>query len=225
MNDRLADPERIRLAVRGNIIQRVLDYMEEGRPDGWIMQKLGLFPEEYFDIKRRAVRSQVDAHRKLSTEEIYAEYVIQQAACIRDLTGLAKTSKKKNDLRALVSAVKTRSDIYDKIIRTGQDFGIIEKKAERHELGMAVILANLTNDELQERIAGALTGIKDLMVKFADKDLLELKPGKLHRRLPPLPAGKSAPSPVKPVDGTQSKTNRARANKVHAGRRVTKKPK
>lgn len=223
MIDRLASAERIAHVVRLNAIQRVLDYLEGGKTDVWIMDKLGLMPDEYFDMKLRAVRSQVEAFRRRSTEEIYAEYVIQQAACIRELTGLAATAHGKKDARALISAVKVRSDIYDKIIKTGQDFGIIEKKAERREIAMGVLMANLSDEDLRGRIFGELTGIQDLMTKFADKDLLDLKAGKLHRRLPALPAGKqNAPSPIKPVNGKRSKTNRARANRVHGGRKVVK---
>ena len=222
--DRLPSAERIAHVVRLNAIQRVLDFLESGKTDIWIMDKLGLMPDEYFDMKRRAIRSQVEAFRRRSTEEIYAEYVLQQAACIRDLTGLAATAHGKKDARALIAAVTARSNIYDKIIKTGQDFGIIEKKAERREIALGVVLANLSDEDLRGRISGELTGIKDLMIKFADKDLLDLRPGKLHRKLPALPAGKqSVPSPVKPVAGAQSKTNRACANRVHGGRRVVKK--
>lgn len=225
MTDRLASPERIRRAVHVNLIQRVLDYMEEGRTDVWIMDRLGLMPAEFFDMKRRAVRSQVEAINQRSTEEVYAEYVIQQAACIRDLTKMAATAHGKKDTRALIAAVKTRSDIYDKVIKTGQSFGIIEQKAERREIAIGVVLASLSDEDLRGRIHGELTGIKDLMVKFSDQNLLDLNPGKLHRRLPELPVGRTqnVPSLVKPVAGKRSKTNRSRANRVHGGRKVIKK--
>ena len=203
-----------RPATRPTMIQLVLNHVEAGRTDTWIMNKLSLMPDEYFDIKRRATRSQVEVFRHRSTEEIYAEYVFQQAACVHDLTDAAKAADTKKDIKAVISAIKARSDIYDKIIKTGQDFGIIEKKAERREIAMGVVLANLSDDDLRARISGELTGIQDLMGKFSDKNLLELQPGKLHRKLPALPTGKKQ---------NTSKTNRARANRVHGGRRVVKK--
>lgn len=197
------------------VIQRVLHHVEAGRTDAWIMDRFGLMPDEYFDMKHRAFRGQVEVFRRRSTEEIYAEYVFQQAACVRDLTDAAVAADTKRDIKALISAIKARSDIYDKIIKTGQDFGIIEKKAERREIALGVVLANLSDEDLRARISGELTGITDLMTKFGDKNLLDLKPGKLHRKLPALPAGKA-------IDGKKSKTNRARANRVHRGRRVVK---
>jgi len=216
LTERSADAVGFAEIAGMTVIQRVLHHIEEGRTDTWIMDRFGLMQREYFDIKHQATRKQVEVFRRRSTEEIYAEYVFQQAKCVRDLTDAAKEASAKKDIKALITAIKTRSDIYDKIIKTGQDFGIIERKAERREIALGVVLASLSDEDLRARISGELTGITDLMTKFGDKDLLELKPGKLHRKLPALPSGKV-------VDGKKSKTNRARANKVHGGRRIVKK--
>lgn len=193
------------------MIQRVVDFVTAGRTDAWIIAKLGLLPDEYFDIKDRAFHRQVEAIRRRTTEQLYAEYVTQQAGCIHDLTGAAEAAADKKDIKAMIQAIKGRSEIYDRIIRTGQDFGIIERKAERREIAMGVVLANLSDEDLRARISGELTGLRDLMGKFGDKDLLELQPGRLHRALP-------AGSKPKVADGKRSKTNRARTNRVHGGR-------
>lgn len=215
--DRAGRPERSDGKVLPTLIQRVLDHVAAGQTDAWIIAKLGLGSDEYWDMKRRVFRSQVDAFQRRTTEEIYAEYVTQQAACIHDLSSVveAARAKKPPDLKAQIATIKLRSDIYDRIIRTGQDFGIIERKAERREIAMGVVLADLSDEDLRARISGELTGLQDLMGKFGDKNLLELRPGRLHRKL----SGFAR----KATDGKKSKTNRARANRVHGGRRVIKK--
>jgi len=223
--DRLESAERFEHATRLTVMQRVLDYLEEGRTDNWIAEKLGLGPDEYQDLKRGAMKAQVSAIRRKTTEEVYADYLVQQAACIRELTSLSKTSRLKSNLPALISAVRARSEILDKIIKMGQDFGIIERKPERKEIALGVVVAKLSNEELRQRILSELCGIDVLMKKFGDKNLLDLKPGKLHRKLPSLTRGrKASTSLLEPVDGARkSKTNRSRANKVHRGRKVVKK--
>jgi len=192
--------------------EKIIAYLGEGRTDAWIMIELKLTADDYHELKSKALQVQVEAIQKKTTEEVFVEYLFQQSACIRDLTDLANEAYKKQHLQAQVSAVKGRSEIYDKIIKMGQDFGIIDKKPVRTESMLGVVVADLTDEDLKKRVASELGSLRGLMEKFGDKNILDVKPGRIHRRLLPGTQKKKV----------KSKTNRARANRVHKGRRVVK---
>jgi len=206
LTDRL-DIEKLEHAGR---VANVLSKIEEGKTDSEIMGELSLEAEVYYQIKNEALALEADNLRGRRTEEIYAQYVIQQAGCIRDLTEMSKKFDSKKHYTALVSAVKARSDIYDKVIKVGQDFGLIERKAERRELAVGVVVAKLGDEELRATIAHELLKLEELMQSIGDANLIDIDPGTLHRSAPLLPPGE------------KPRTNKAKANKVHRGRKVVK---
>lgn len=205
MSDDRLDLEKIEHAAR---VARLLTMLEEGKTDAQAMEELKLKPEPYRQLKRDALKAEASNLRGRTTEEVFAEYVLRQAGCIRDLSLMSRKFDQKKHYSALVASVKARSDIYDKIIKTGQDFGIIERKAERKEIGIAMIVAKLSDGDLRKRVVGELHSIHRFMEEFGEGELLEIEAGALHR--PALPAE------------TENRTNRAKANKVHRGRRVVK---
>lgn len=206
MSGERIDLEKIERAGK---IARLIVMLEEGKTDAQAMDALKLDAEGYRDLKREAMKIEAASLRGRTTEEIFAEYVVHQSGCIRDLTNVARRFDKKKHYSALVAAIRTRSDIYDKIIKTGQEFGIIERKAERKEIGIAVIVSKMTDDQIRRKIIGELGAVSELMENFGEADLIDVEVEAIHR--PALPSGQ-----------TENRTNKARASKVHRGRRVVK---
>ena len=95
-----------------------------------------------------------------------------------------------------------------KIIKIGQEFGILEKKPEEKRLVAGVLVAQLSNDQLRQAITGAIGNLNEMVANFGDLDITQMAPGSLHYKLP--------------ESTTAGKTNRAKTSRVSKGRRVVK---
>ena len=194
-----------------NLMSQLMAAIEDGKADADVMIELGLDVDEYRDIKRRAMRREGQYLKAKTKEELYAEYVLKQSACVKDLTNLSKDFKKSKNYSAMVSAVRARSEIYDKMIKTGQDFGIIEKKVERTEHVVGVMIGKLSDDELRQTIVGELSNLQNMMSRFGEQDIIDIEPGPIYKALP-------KPKSKKETKGNK-RSNKAKANKVHRGRK------
>lgn len=154
---------------------------------------------------------QLDKLKRKSPERKFADYLTKQSQGIRTLDQLIK------DLRtvkgkftpavasAVVSAVKARADLIDRIETRGIQCGLFPKEIEQ-KLIRGADVSKLTPAQLK----GAIwTQVQDLsaLVEFEDVPLGELEPGDLYRDdLPPIPTA----------------ARRKRRTKRAAGRKVVK---
>ena len=179
--------------------------LAEGKTDDVAQAELGVSPARYIRLKKSVFDLEAERIRTVPTEHTYIQYCLAQMGCIKDLTDLLKEAKKQKNSNASVGAIRARSDIYDKLIKTGQEFGILEKKPEEKRIVAGIIVANLSNDQLKQAITSAIGSLNDMVLRFGDLDMTQIDAGPLHYELP-----------------ETSKTNRAKANRVHKGRRVVK---
>lgn len=193
------------------LVAQLLALYAEGCNDDEAVVLMGLSPMRFMKIKKALYDFEAERLAATPTEHTYVEYVLNQIGCIKDLTDLLKEAKKQNNSNAGVGAIRARSDIYDKIIRTGQEFGILEKKPEEKRVIAGILVAQLSNDQLRQAITGAIGNLNEMVATFGDLDLTQLTAGKLHYELPE-------------STGPAGKTNRARTSKVSKGRRVVKQP-
>lgn len=200
-----ADRER---ELRKQVAQLMALYAE-GCNDDESLALMGLSPARFVRVKKALFDQEAERLAATPTEHTFVQYVLDQTACIKDLTDLLKEAKKQKNSNAGVGAIRARSDIYDKIVRTGQEFGLLEKKPEERRIVAGVMVAQLTNDQLRQAITGAISNLNEMVATFGDLDFASIQPGELHRELPEStePAGK---------------TNRAKTARVSKGRRVVK---
>ncbi len=178
-------------------------------------------------IKSALYIQEAERLRTRTTEDVYTDYVLQQMSCVKDLTDACKRFEASKKSTALVGAIKARSEIWDKIIKQGQDLGVINKEPERMQFVGGLAVAELTEDKLRSLITGEISNLDTLMEQFGDvKDITEMRPGNLHLPAPKgVPGGKKrAQNKGKAVghskpEGTK-RTQKAIANRVHGGRRV-----
>jgi len=160
--------------------------------------------------------------RGRTTEEVYVDYTLKQTQNIKDLTRMLGAFEETKQHAAMVGAVRARSDILDKIIAKGQEFGFIEKKPETKVIA-GVIVSQLSTHELRKAIAGELGQLEKLMSDFGDApSIVDIEPGPTHLATPKVKAlsdgangnGEAVQKGVK---------NHAR-NRVHRGRKVPRVP-
>lgn len=224
-------------------IATIYGLLAEGKDDKEVLEGMGISAEDYAALKAAMFDKKADEVRTRPIEHVYVEYCIQQAQNVKDLTDLMETYKGSRQANALVGAIRVRSEIYDKLIKTGQDMGVIKRAAQQHEVIGGIVVADLTNEKLKALITQELRELSGLMKKYGDKGILEMDPGTLHYG-PALPAKTSAsgeddkdkpvtsPAPVARIKtamplkagapAPDSKFAKAASAKAKTGRRVVK---
>lgn len=180
-----------------------------GLDDDEARDVLELTPVLYRRLKEKMFLWEAERVRGKTTDRVYLEYVIEQRACIAELTEISRRFDKAGHYNAALGAIRTRSDILDKIIKLGQEFAILEKRPEEKRVIAGVVVAQLSDVQLKQAITVELAGLNKLVEAYGEGKILDMKPGALHYALPE--------STKKPT-----KTNRAKANRTHGGRRVVK---
>jgi hypothetical protein len=114
-------------------------------------------------IKKEIFYEEIHGIRNMSSEEMFAQYKMQQMEVIKDIDVLVERFKGTKQLQALSSMIKTKADIFDKIIEKGQEFGVISKTAEK----TAILVGNLNLAESNaDQIEAELKKVNDEINKI-----------------------------------------------------------
>ena len=160
------------LKIIASIYGRLLD----GETDGEIMDSMGLDVQEYHRYKESLYQLKSDEIRERPSEHIYVDYIIQQTDNLQKLTTIIDDMMTvKEHTTVLIGAIKAKSDIHDKLIAKGQEFGIIKKAPSRKEIVAGVTVSELTNEYLKKAIAGALNDLNRMTERYGDVDFKQLK--------------------------------------------------
>lgn len=208
---------------------------DDGLNDTQACSSLGLHPRDFEIVRAKMLEIQRERLDAQTTEDLYLEYIRSQRKCISDLNKVIdRTLNSAKPSATTVNAIKARSDIYNKIIETGQHFGIIERKPDRKEIVQGVVVAHMEDNELKEAVLGQFKAIGAMIGKYSgsDGDFLDIDPGPIHfeedkkddktQKKLPEPEEKPGvfyrPALEAPAEGVKKHAR----NKVHKGRRVTK---
>jgi hypothetical protein len=188
--------------------------LSKGHSDKRIMRSMGLDADTYKALKAAMYDVKTDEVRDTPEEHLYVKYMLDQNVNIKDLTKMINKFRKTGNPAAMVSAVRARSEILDKIIAKGQDFGLIKKTPDRKEIVAGLVVADLTNNELREGITGAIKQLDGLVKMYGSKtEFLELDvPVGLHHG-PKLIEKKPS------ADGPPKKNAKNTKAKIFKGRR------
>lgn len=187
-----------------------------------IMETLGYDAETYEQVRKYMLELRSADYRNQPRDHAYVEYVIEQRRNIHDLNNLIKNLDEKTQYNAVVGAIRLRSDIVDKIVAKGQEFGLIKKTPERREIVGGILIGELSMDDLKKEIFKQSKLLTSSMEKFGDGDFMDKRDGPLHYG----PTFETSGVEVeeddeetmrKPTKATG--THRAKTSKRHAGRK------
>lgn len=158
----------------------LFQYLITGKGDEEAQDELGVDTATYGKIKRHMLdRKAVEIHNR-PTEHVYVQYILDQAQNLRVLTDMIKTNTADKNQNAVVGAIRLRADLYDRIITKGQECGLIEKEPERREIIAGVIVADLTNRQLQGVLKTELFEITQMMSEYGTKKFIDVELGPIH---------------------------------------------
>lgn len=187
---------------------KLWDLLTAGDNDDKARQRLKLTITDYNLLKRKMMEREVERLGSRTAEEIYIGYVIDQIHNIRDLTNMIDKFKESKQYNAMVGAVKARAELNDKLMKMGQDLGVIAKEPTRHEVVGGIVVSDLTSRQLKAMITAELASLNEMMKRYGKGggDIIDLKPGPTH-----------LPTPKTKALGDGGKRMR-----VHKGRRVNR---
>jgi len=212
-------------------ISTIYDGLSQGLTDNEVADEMGITLEEYEELKIAMFDAKTQELRSRPYEHVYVEYMLAQAANLRDLTSVIDKMHSSNQYQSLVGAVRARADILDRLITKGQEFGIIHKKTERKEIVAGVIVSQLSDPQLKKLILGELSVLNDMRKKFGEKDISLLEPPTEIYTGPVLEEFQNEEFQDERVSqkktyekGEIPKGAKAKTNKISKGRKKIKKP-
>lgn len=167
-------------------IQTIYSGYVEGKTDEEQAADMGIDAEEFTKLRVAMFDAKADEVRARPTEHTYVQYMIDQAKNIKDLTDMIGDFKSSRQHTAMVAAVKARADIADKLIKWGQEFGMIHKDAKSGDFGLSALIADMSNKQLRIAITAELKTLNGLVNRYGEDSIVDMKPGSLHHgpRLP-----------------------------------------
>ncbi len=208
-----------RARTRDRTCKRIWTLLAEGKTDEQVQELLGLHPGDAWKrLRIRALELQAQNIRESTPEEIFLEYSLVQLQCLAEAES-AIASLKTNDKgsTAYVAAIRAKSEFYDKIMKFGQDLGLIHKRVEEKKVIHGVLFAQMSDDDLRQAIAEQALRLQAMVKQFGGVNILDMNPTDLHYVLPSASTG-----PVEEMVRPKSKTQRANTQRIHGGRRVVK---
>ena len=124
--------------------------------------------------------------------EVFTEYREAQLLAARELEDLAQIFRSSKQFSALVGAVKARSEILDKIIKTGQELGLIKRAAKEIRVRGKVNYEEKSIKELRLLLRG----------EFEEMQRLIRAPGETVSGPAAAVLRRVLPAAAKPAEGT-----------------------
>lgn len=186
----------------------------DGQEDSEIASAFGMSAEAYQKLKTKALDDKAEELRKRPPEHTYVLYIIEQIRNMRELDTMLRDFRKTKQYNAMLGALKLRSDLTDKILTRGQEFGIIDKKPDRKEIVGGIVIREMTNEQLRRVVQRELHAVNKMMIDLPDENILDVELGAIHHG-PALPAATEAEAADSTIP-TPTKHARAKTNKTSA---------
>jgi len=159
----------------------------KGDDEGDVADIMGWDESTAAKIKKVMLDAKVDEVKSLTPEQTFIQYMIDQKRNLHDLNQLINHLDARRNHNAVVGAIRLRSDITDKVLERGFDFGILQKK-QNAPLGSGntfvlggVDVRVLSAPQLQDAIKTQLNELSELVEGYGEgKSILELPTGELH---------------------------------------------
>lgn len=126
-------------------------------------QALEILKDEIYKQDRAAIDS-------ADPVSIFIRYCLQQEGIIVELDKVIEKFSTTNQGSAIVGAIKEKSQIFDRVIKMGQDLGLIAKAGGDLRLNEES-LAGRDPDEIREMIQGELDDLNELLGDATKKPL------------------------------------------------------
>ncbi len=123
---------------------------------GWSFQRLRGVERFVQDEDKRTTD-------RLDPRTIFAEYRVQQLQAAAELADFAEVFSRTGNTTSLVAAIKARSDVLDRIVKTGQELGVIKRAAREVRVDGQIDFKSMSVRELRIHLQREVTEMRELL--------------------------------------------------------------
>jgi hypothetical protein len=164
-----ARPLEERLRLR----REVKRLLSEGASEDEIKSELALSGAEWAGF-RRAVFDEEAGNARRPPIEVFVEYQLRQLKHISELEEARQRALKKDQPQHAISAIKAKSELFDRIIQKGQELGVYHREGQKLTIKGAMGLVHMTPKQLAEHLDRSFIKLQSLSEELGRP--LELDP-------------------------------------------------
>lgn len=144
-------------------VRVVRSFIADGLSRTEIMLRLNINEKQYDRIEVNLIENDGAQLINSSVAQLYLFYVLRMEGCIRQIDSYIQAAPK-HDAK-IINAVKTKAGLLKDILTTGQDMGVINKKAKEVRVLGDINLAVMDTDHLQNLMFDRLKDFNKLIGK------------------------------------------------------------
>jgi len=144
------------------LVATFIAFLAQGLKEIEIMEQMNLRDlKALTEVKRWMYEYEAKETTDKSNIELFIDYCVAQRGCVSVLEEIIRTYKTNNQSNAIVGAVRAKSDIIDKIIKRGEELGVLRKdKSSRIIAGIDI--RGMTNIDIAIRVRTELKQLEQL---------------------------------------------------------------
>lgn len=162
--------------ARRILVAAIRARLTAGESELRIQEELELTQEDYQELVLAMYREDAVNRFEKPVDQAYIDFCLRQEGCIRDLDSLLRSLKGGRNANAAIGAIRAKSDILDRMVTRGQDFGLLKKVPDQHEIIAGIAVKELGDRELREKVVTELETLRAAMVRFGEVDVLDARP-------------------------------------------------
>lgn len=181
---------------RKRCIVRMRNLIGKNYTDDEIAEELAVGVDQVMALRRRIYATDKARFQSFDKYVVYSDYIAKSTQMVKELDDIKTKFRNRGQWTALVAAVKQKGEIYDKVIKLGQDFGFIDKKATEIKVEGEMSFSAMTDKDIRAEIqaevnkmhqlaAGKVVDMRPELLGVTDQDVSSFVPANLMQ----LPAG------------------------------------
>jgi len=127
-------------------------FMSKGYSDMKISSEMDLETSEISQLKGILLHEVGDMDFKDNPHRAYLSYKLRQEGIIKELEMLSHRLKNEGQPNAELGSIRARSDIIDKIMKSGQELGVIPREPKKHQILGGIAITEMTPDDLYKML-------------------------------------------------------------------------
>ena len=127
-----------------------------------ILEELDLQPHVLRYYKQRIYDIDSEKFKHLDSVTVYSDYCEKARCMIKEFDKIKTRFTNRGQWAALSNAIKEKNIIYKDVIKLGQEFGFIERKANEISIQGEMSFASYSTDEIKDELAKEVKKLNDM---------------------------------------------------------------
>lgn len=130
--------------------------------DDEICEKLNIRPNLLVEYKRRIYQHDKVRFQGMDKYVVFSDYVSKSSQMVKELDEVKLKFRNRGQWSALVSAIKAKKEIYDSVIKMGQEFGLIDRRAAEVKVQGEVSFSTMSDADVRREIESEVKRLNEI---------------------------------------------------------------